>query len=78
MEEISRVKMIERVAVKKFDHTLEDHPAEPVDVVIQETVTEVSLEEAQLMGFVPKGQQIEATGTVQIAAGDAGGPSGGD
>ena len=82
MEEQSKVVMIERVAVAKFDHTLEDKPTEPVDVVIQETRTEVSLVDALLMGWVPKDgssePEVEATGTVQIGAGDGGGVNCGD
>lgn len=74
MEEKNVVKMIERVSVAKFDHTHEDQPAEPVDVVVQETVTEISLADAMLFGFVPKG--VEASGTVHL--GDGAGPRVGD
>ncbi len=78
MEEVSRIQMRERVAVAKFDHTLEDHPTEPIDVVIQETVTEVSLTEAVLMGWKPKEPVVEGTATVQLGTGDSGGPTVGD
>ncbi len=84
MEEKTTVTMIERVAVAKFDHTLEDTPTEPVDTVIQETRTEVSLVEAFSLGWQPKDGStsieptVEATGTVQIGTSDAGGPSVGD
>ena len=73
MKEQSKVVMIERVAVAKFDHTHEDHPTVPVDTVIQETRTEVSLGDALLMGWTPKAEQpeVEATGTVTL--GDTGG-----
>lgn len=78
MEETHKVVMIERVAVAKFDHTLEDKPTVPVDVVVQETRTEVSLGDALLMGWTPKAQQtvepeVEATTTVKIGVGDRGG-----
>lgn len=76
----SKVVMIERVAVAKFDHTLEDKPTVPVDVVIQETRTEVSQFDAMLMGWTPKDAalpplepEVEATGTVQLGVGDGGG-----
>lgn len=80
MEETSKVVMIERVAVAKFDHTHEDKPTEPIDTVIQETRTEVSLGDALLMGWVPKDQQpeVEATGTVQLGTGDGAGLRCGD
>lgn len=58
--------MIERVTVAKFDHTLEDHPTVPVETIVQETVTEVSLMDAMLMGYVPKKPDVEATATVKI------------
>ena len=66
MDESTKVKMIERVAVAKFDHTAEDRPTVPIEVVTQETVTEITFEEAALLGFQPKAA-IEATGTVQEA-----------
>ena len=81
MDEQSKVVMIERVAVAKFDHTHEDHPTVPVDTVIQETRTEVSLVDAMLMGWTPKDQsqpaalepEVQATGTVTLGVGDGGG-----
>ena len=76
MEEKNVVKMIERVTVAKFDHTHEDQPTVPVDVVTQETVTEISFAEASLYGFVPKG--VEASGTVHIGTEDGAGPRVGD
>lgn len=79
MEEVNKVVMIERVAVAKFDHTLEDKPTEPFDVVVQETRTEVSLTEAALMGWQPKdAPEVEATGTVQLGGTDGAGVSVGD
>ena len=77
-QEQSKVVMIERVAVAKFDHTHEDKPTQPVDVVIQETRTEVSLTDALSMGWVPKETatlepEVEATGTVTLGVGDGGG-----
>jgi hypothetical protein len=75
MEESSRIKMIERVVVAKFDHTHEDCPTEPVDVIMQETVTEVSLTEAVLLGWQP---QVEASGTVHLGTGDTASPKVGD
>ena len=79
MEEKNQVKMIERVTVMKFDKTQTDDPTEPVEVVTQETVTEVSLLDAMLCGFVPKSAQVEATGTVtQIGTSDGAGPRVGD
>ena len=76
MEEKNVVKMIERVTVAKFDHTHEDQPTVPVDVVTQETVTEISFDEAALYGFIPKG--IEASGTVHLGTEDGAGPRVGD
>src|SRR4029077_16813441 len=72
MEEQSKVVMIERVAAAQFDPAHEDNPIVPVDTVIQETRTEVSLVGAMSMGWVPKDQaqsaalepEVEATGTV--------------
>ena len=78
MEEVSKVVMIERVAVAKFDHTLEDKPTEPIDVVIQETRTEVSQMDALLFGWRPKEPDVETTGTVQIGGGETVGVTLGD
>ena len=75
-QEQSKVVMIERVAVAKFDHTHEDNPTVPVDTVIQETRTEVSQFDAILMGWVPKDvpePEVEATGTVTLGTSDGGG-----
>ena len=66
MEELNKIKMIERVRVAKFDHTHIDNPTEPFDVVVQETITEVSVGEAMLMGWTPKGEVVESSGTVHL------------
>lgn len=78
MNDPTKVVMVERVAVAKFDHTYEDKPTVPVDVVIQETRTEVSLTDALAMGWTPKDQQVEATGTMKIGGQDVGGLTVGD
>jgi hypothetical protein len=64
MEEKSKVRMIERVTVMKFDKTEEDNPTEPCEVVCQETATEVDASEAALFGFKPKAE-IEGTATLK-------------
>lgn len=66
MQEKTTVQLKETVTVKKFDHTHEDCPTEPVEVIQQETITEISMEEAKLMGFVPLSEQVEATGKVEM------------
>jgi len=76
MEEVSKVVMIERVSVAKFDKTFEDDPKEPIDVVVQETRTEVSLADAILMGWQPKEADVEATATVKLNGIDGGGAVG--
>ena len=40
------------VTVRKFDHTLEDHPTEPYEVTVHESTSEVSEADAALMGFI--------------------------
>ena len=59
MQESSKVKMIERVTVMKFDKTSDDNPAEPCEVICQETATEVTEEEAALHGY--KAKPVEAS-----------------
>jgi hypothetical protein len=66
MQESSKVKMIERVTVMKFDKTKEDDPQEPCEVICQETTTEVDAGEAALLGFKPKGPEVDATATVKL------------
>ena len=61
-KESTSIQMRERVVLAKFDHTEEDCPTVPCEVITQETVTEISLDEATLLGFKPK---VEATATVQ-------------
>jgi hypothetical protein len=78
MEEQHKIKMVERVTVAKFDKTVEDDPLEPVAVVTQETITDVSVVDAMLFGWVPKDADVEASGTVQIQTGDSAGPRVGD
>jgi len=78
MDEQGKVKMIERVTVMKFDKTDHDDPAEPIEVVQQESVTEISLAEAVLFGFVPKSEQVEASGTVRLGTSDGAAPTVGD
>lgn len=77
MEEQGSVKMIERVTVRKFDKEKEDNPTVPFEVVTQETVTNVSPEEALLMGWVPK-DSVGASGTVKLDTGDGAEPHVGD
>lgn len=50
-DEATPLKLIERVKVEKFDHTHEDHPTTPCEVIIQETVTEISRDEAIVLGL---------------------------
>ena len=76
MEEHHPVKMIERVTVAKFDKTLEDNPTEPVQVITQETITEISEMEAMLLGWQPRA--VEATGTVEVASDESAGTQTGD
>ena len=61
MDDHSRVKMVERVCVQKFDHS-GDEPV-VVDTVVQETVAEVSQTDAMLMGWVPKDQDTSVAPT---------------
>jgi hypothetical protein len=61
MQESSKVKMVEKVTVMKFDKTHEDNPTEPCEVICQETATEIDASEAALLGFKPKGPDIEGT-----------------
>ncbi len=77
-EEQHKIKMVERVSVAKFDKTVEDDPVNPFVVVTQETITEVSLTDALILGWKPKDESVEASGTVQIQAGDSAGPRVGD
>lgn len=48
--EHTTVKLIERVRVVKTDL---DHPERPPEIVEQETATEISLDAAALLGFLP-------------------------
>ncbi len=66
MQEKTTIKLKETVTVRKFDHTHEDCPTEPVEVVVQETITEISQEEAASMGFVPLGDTIQASATLTV------------
>jgi hypothetical protein len=44
------VKLVERVRVVKTDL---DHPEKPPEIVEQETATQITLDEAALLGFFP-------------------------
>ena len=48
------VKMVETVTVKVFDHTEEDHPTEPVQVIVRTKERIVTELEAIAMGYKPK------------------------
>ncbi len=50
----AKLKLVERVTVRKFDKTLEDDPKEPCEEITQETVTEISMADAMLLGWTPK------------------------
>ncbi len=66
MEEKTTIKLKETVTVRKFDHTEEDHPTEPFEVVVQESITEISQEEAASMGFIPLCDTIQASATLTV------------
>ena len=66
MQEKTTITMRERVTVSKFDHTHEDHPTVPVDVIVQETISEISPLEALLLGWQPTGEIVESSGTLHL------------
>jgi hypothetical protein len=68
------IQLKEIVTIRKFDHTHEDHPTEPVEVVVRESVTEISAEEAALLGFVPQHDAIAIGDTLEIQVEEAGVP----